>query len=1414
MDFFSAVRDGDQRPAPTDTDDVDAFAKAIAQRYGPSSSPSIVLTARLTPDHADNHLPRRPPPLNLPFPSSPMAKMTLAPRPAVAVPSIQLPPSFTPVPPICLPDYIDDTATLIIDIRPHAAHSSARIPHALSLSVPSTLLKRPLFSLQRISTMLPSQSASARFSAWPAAARILVYDADAAAIPDSSNIHGLLRKFKLDGFSGELAWLQGGFQAVWRERRDLIDTSPPISEPDDDDDRPTNASPTPALRTKHLPMSAFSLSSTTAAAPPSKRNPNMVMSIPLPTSQPMARPAFNPFFDTIRQNTELSHGITERIPLRLPRRVRRRIADLPFRWLQEIARRAECAPRTHNSHHYHSHHHNHHNHRLVVSSSSSSSSSEDTSDSDTPDPAGVEEGTEALAMQFYRIELAEQRRLMGVMEHHSKESGRFVDEGITQASLTFPFSITAGVEKGAKNRYRHIWPFEHARVRLHPQSSEEARVGDGDGDDYVNASYVQPLGTTRRYIATQGPLPATFNDFWRLCWEQNVHVIVMLTREVEGSMVKCGSYWVDDGDEDREKKYTRTYGPLTLKLLKKEGLPGAMDLLDERERGYQTHEAPSAGGFFGVAAPQRTFGSHPHAAAFANSTSTRPTSTRRRKPITTIKRTFELSHARYPAGGVRRVVHLQYLEWPDMNVPDDARGVLELIKEVERAVEETWEEEKGGGLYPPPDENAKEAGSSGETVTPGKKRGGLDADVDAEKDTLDQSADTGRNIHTDGDKGGNEGTDARPGRSIGIGIGGVEVGRGEMAVHEKSGIARHALGCKERRPVLLHCSAGVGRTGGFIAVDAILDAVRREMRKGKSVDREVAGSEGIGREKVDDTMDVDEPEAGLVTVPLHVGGAPVGGGVAEGVGNRNVGGLVVHVPAVVMPVAGGDGVRTPMQVDEVPMDVKENRTGKEGGISTRKWAETVLDETGVGAGPVAVPRSSSSSSTSASALPSMSDSDDSGGRLGLESSSLGTSVSGTSEEEAAMKRSRAQGPLVSALHETPKEKPMDEPQSQVAEFRRGRDADNGSQPQQQHRTRTFSAPHHPHFRNRSIGSGIGSSPLASSSTPWFLGTRGRDAMGRRPFGGLAGNTTLSSDGEPPSRSMSPSADEGSASSSAPPQPRATGLLHPLSKSSPPILHTASSSPQDGAGYIPDSIVTSSFSQRSTTVDYKEPRMLHKDIHSPVRLSTYEEPIWEVVQDMREQRMSLCQSLRQYVFVHAAIIEGALMIVDEECEKEKEYTEKGDMDATVPVLGIQVSGNTGHEGYFSFGAQATTHLNFATPLPLALPPMAVARTTPYAYATPNDGSSVSSSTGKRGASPTELLKEGKKGEVLLSKRPSIKRKHLSEATRAPVPFQSHAPKSQSLGQATSTTPSSSGSVSGQGSHTLMLSTVPSSPPTYP
>jgi protein-tyrosine phosphatase len=61
-------------------------------------------------------------------------------------------------------------------------------------------------------------------------------------------------------------------------------------------------------------------------------------------------------------------------------------------------------------------------------------------------------------------------------------------------------------------------------------------------------------------------------------------------------------------------------------------------------------------------------------------------------------------------------------------------------------------------------------------------------------------------------------------------------------------------------------------------------------------------------------------------------------------------------------------------------------------------------------------------------------------------------------------------------------------------------------------------------------------------------------------------------------------------------------------------------------------------------DYTRPRALHVS-SSPTALSAFDEPVRQVVEDMREQRMSLCQSLRQYVFVHQAIVEGALRLVD-------------------------------------------------------------------------------------------------------------------------------------------------------------------------
>ncbi|CAG5131471.1 unnamed protein product, partial [Candidula unifasciata] len=74
-----------------------------------------------------------------------------------------------------------------------------------------------------------------------------------------------------------------------------------------------------------------------------------------------------------------------------------------------------------------------------------------------------------------------------------------------------------------KNRFTNILPYDHSRVLLMPDVNQE-------GSDYINASYMSGYSGPREYVATQGPLAATRDDFWRMVWEQNSRNIVMLTR--------------------------------------------------------------------------------------------------------------------------------------------------------------------------------------------------------------------------------------------------------------------------------------------------------------------------------------------------------------------------------------------------------------------------------------------------------------------------------------------------------------------------------------------------------------------------------------------------------------------------------------------------------------------------------------------------------------------------------------------------------------------------------------------------------------------------------------------------------------------------------------------------------------------
>lgn len=85
-----------------------------------------------------------------------------------------------------------------------------------------------------------------------------------------------------------------------------------------------------------------------------------------------------------------------------------------------------------------------------------------------------------------------------------------------------------------KNRYRDVSPYDHSRVVLQKEGSEE---------DYINASFVEVLEADRKYILTQGPLEHTGGDFWLMTWQQKTKAVVMLNRVIEKGTVKCAQYW-------------------------------------------------------------------------------------------------------------------------------------------------------------------------------------------------------------------------------------------------------------------------------------------------------------------------------------------------------------------------------------------------------------------------------------------------------------------------------------------------------------------------------------------------------------------------------------------------------------------------------------------------------------------------------------------------------------------------------------------------------------------------------------------------------------------------------------------------------------------------------------------------------
>ncbi|KAF9545865.1 hypothetical protein EC957_010369 [Mortierella hygrophila] len=382
-------------------------------------------------------------------------------------------------------------AILLLDMRPAVSHSDLSIKTSVGVSVPSMLLKRPMYSLGMVTGHLTTDREVDAFSNWRQFSNIVLFDATGAPPVKGSPLYCIAQKFRKEGCSARIGYIQGGFNAFAHDHAALCcSDNHTLSQPDNSRTSvPTNnyvrtssSSSSNSRSSSHSPT--LSTGSFTTASPPRSRL--HLGSLPSMITKPMGgdtvaqtpmieNPNVNPLFESVRQAMGLNTNITEEIPVRLP-------SGFPVEMIREQLP----------------------NWILNV----------------LDEPAGKAR----LAKYFQKVEITEKKRLALLMCPQMMRSGKVSE-----------YSIGSAIEKGLKNRYNNVWPFDHTRVKIQEL--------DQDGDDYINASLLTPPFGLKSYIATQAPLPSTLLDFWKVVWEQNSRVVVMLTREVEMGRVKCHKYW-------------------------------------------------------------------------------------------------------------------------------------------------------------------------------------------------------------------------------------------------------------------------------------------------------------------------------------------------------------------------------------------------------------------------------------------------------------------------------------------------------------------------------------------------------------------------------------------------------------------------------------------------------------------------------------------------------------------------------------------------------------------------------------------------------------------------------------------------------------------------------------------------------
>ncbi|KAJ7345088.1 hypothetical protein JRQ81_001038 [Phrynocephalus forsythii] len=157
-----------------------------------------------------------------------------------------------------------------------------------------------------------------------------------------------------------------------------------------------------------------------------------------------------------------------------------------------------------------------------------------------------DEGKEepARATNDERCKSLEQRLEQGMVftEYERIQKKRLMDGDCSIARLP---------ENAERNRFQDVLPYDDTRVELVP--TKENNTG------YINASHIKVCvgGMEWDYIATQGPLQNTCQDFWQMVWEQGIAIIAMVTAEEEGGREKSFRYWPRLGSRHNTVTYGR-----------------------------------------------------------------------------------------------------------------------------------------------------------------------------------------------------------------------------------------------------------------------------------------------------------------------------------------------------------------------------------------------------------------------------------------------------------------------------------------------------------------------------------------------------------------------------------------------------------------------------------------------------------------------------------------------------------------------------------------------------------------------------------------------------------------------------------------------------------------------------------------